>query len=173
MTIDAIIMPNAPTSPAIDSILIAGVGNVFHCDDAFGVEVVRRIARRALPQGVRAVDYGIRGFDLAYAIAGAADVILLDATRRGGAPGTLYALELDPAGRASGEIDTHAMVPENALRLAAQLGGTPRRVFLVGCEPSDVAFDAEREGLSPAVEAATAGAIELVMDLIERLRGGG
>ena len=33
-------------------VLVAGVGNVFLGDDGFGVEVVRRLARRELPEGV-------------------------------------------------------------------------------------------------------------------------
>jgi hypothetical protein len=51
-----------------ERILIAGIGNIFLGDDAFGAEVAQRLARRSLPDGVRVVDYGIRGFDLAYAI---------------------------------------------------------------------------------------------------------
>ena len=47
-------------------ILVAGIGNVFLSDDAFGVEVSRRLAGRALPEGVRVEDYGIRGIHLAY-----------------------------------------------------------------------------------------------------------
>jgi hydrogenase maturation protease len=163
------VVPSGPMPAHTASVLIAGMGNVFYGDDAFGVEVVRRIAQRALPDGVRAVDFGIRGFDLAYAMGGVSDVILVDAARRGGAPGTLYLLELDPAGPGPAEIDTHAMGPANVLRLAAALGGRPGRVHLVGCEPSDVDFDAG--GLSPAVDAAIAGAIELVMTLVERSRG--
>jgi len=50
------------------SILIAGIGNIFLGDDAFGVEVVRRMASLKLPDNVRVVDFGIRGFDLAYAL---------------------------------------------------------------------------------------------------------
>ena len=41
---------------------IAGIGNIFLGDDAFGVEVARRLARRALPEGVHVVDFGIRGY---------------------------------------------------------------------------------------------------------------
>ena len=162
---------SASMPTAVESILIAGVGNVFHGDDAFGVEVVRRLSQRDLPAGVRAVDFGIRGFDLAYAIAGGpAAVILVDATRRGGEPGTLYALEIDPV-PGPREIDTHAIDPSNVLRLAAALGASPRRVYLVGCEPSDVSF--ETAGLSPRVDDAIDGAIDLVMSLVDRLHGGG
>ena len=49
-------------------ILIAGVGNIFFGDDAFGVEVVRRLAGRPLPEDVRLVDFGIRGIDLTNAL---------------------------------------------------------------------------------------------------------
>lgn len=165
---------NALTSSAPQSILIAGVGNVFLGDDAFGVAVARRMSQREMPEGVRVTDFGIRGFDLAYALAGEHDAaILVDATRRGGAPGTLYALEIDPAGEGSGEIETHAMRPANVLRLAAALGASPRRVLLVGCEPADGTPGVEREGMSAPVEAAVEGAIDLVLSLVARMRSGG
>ena len=78
------------------SILIAGVGNIFMGDDAFGVEVAQRLSGRQLPDGVRVVDFGIRGFDLGYALMDDQDVtILVDATPRGGDPGTIYTIEPD------------------------------------------------------------------------------
>ena len=77
-------------------VLVAGVGNIFLGDDAFGVEVVQRLARRPLPAEVRVVDFGIRGLDLTYALLdGYETVILVDAAPRGGPPGTLYVLEPD------------------------------------------------------------------------------
>ena len=42
-------------------VLVAGVGNVFLGDDAFGVEVVRELARRPLPAGVRLADSASAG----------------------------------------------------------------------------------------------------------------
>ena len=45
---------------------------------------------------MRVVDFGIRGFDLAYALLDGYDVtILVDAASRGGSPGTLYTIEID------------------------------------------------------------------------------
>ena len=76
------------------TILIAGIGNIFFGDDAFGVEVVRRLAARPLPAGVVVKDFGIRGFDLACALQDGYDaVILVDAMQRGAPPGTLHVLE--------------------------------------------------------------------------------
>lgn len=165
-------MPVVRSRDAVGSILIAGVGNIFHGDDAFGVEVARRLASLALPDGVRVADFGIRGFDLAYAFTADHDaVILLDATPRGGAPGTLYTLEIEPNGGTAASIETHGMDVSSVLRLAAALGGKPRRVLLVGCEPA--AIDAEAEeitGLSAPVAAAVEDAVEMTLALVARVR---
>src|SRR5947207_12410878 len=85
-------------------ILVAAIGNIFLGDDAFGVEVAQRLLRRELPEGVRVVDFGIRGLDLTYALLeGYEAVVLVDAAPRGGRPGTLYALDATAeAGRAGG-----------------------------------------------------------------------
>ena len=50
------------------SILIAGIGNIFLGDDAFGCEVVKELSRRNWPENVRLVDFGIRGFDRGLAV---------------------------------------------------------------------------------------------------------
>ena len=73
--------------PAAAPILVAGIGNIFMGDDGFGVEVAQRLAARPLPEGVLVADYGIRGYDLAYAMADAyRRVILVDACPRGEIP---------------------------------------------------------------------------------------
>jgi hydrogenase maturation protease len=93
-----------PTWSKGKAILIAGIGNIFLGDDAFGVEVAKRLAGQSFPEGVRVVDFGIRGFDLAYALLEGPDVtILVDACPRGGAPGTVYVIEADLA-----ELDSAA-----------------------------------------------------------------
>jgi hydrogenase maturation protease len=148
-------------------VLVAGVGNVFRGDDAFGVEVVRRLAGRPLPEGVRVADFGTRGRDLAYAILDGYDgVILVDVTRRGGEPGTLYVVEPWPA-----EVDpsvglaaTHAVDLPAVFGLVRTLGGTLPRLYLVGCEPADFGPDDEgRMGLSGPV----AGAVDRAVALVE------
>ena len=75
-------------------LLMAGVGNIFLGDDGFGVEVASRLAGAELPDWVRVADYGIRGMHLAYDLASGYDsAILIDATPRGGEPGTIYVIE--------------------------------------------------------------------------------
>ena len=79
--------------------LVAGVGNVFLGDDGFGVEVARAAGHRVLPDWVRVGDFGIRGVHLAYELLeGHEAAILVDATPRGEAPGTVYVIEPDMDG---------------------------------------------------------------------------
>jgi hydrogenase maturation protease len=161
------------------SILVAGIGNIFLGDDAFGVEVAQQLRARPLPDGVQVVDFGIRGLDLAYALCDAPDVVILvDATQRGEAPGTLYLIEpeLDcqPA-TDPGEllVDAHSLDPARVLRLAAALGGRAARVLVVGCEPLALEeADASElpDGLSAPVRAAVTEAVRMIESLIGDIR---
>ena len=155
-------------------ILIAGIGNIFHGDDAFGVELAQRLLRRHQPDGVKVVDFGIRGFDLAYALMDAPEVtLLLDATSQGGTPGTLYTVEIDPvlpADAAQSPVEAHGMNPMRVLRMVQAMGGAVPRTLLIGCEP--LTFGSEEEGalgLSPVVMAAVDRAVEIVESRIVEL----
>jgi hydrogenase maturation protease len=158
-------------------ILVAGVGNVFLGDDAFGVEVAQRLAERPQPDGVRVVDFGIRGFDLAYALMDGFDLaILVDAMPRGDSPGTLYVLEpdlgeLETQPNQACVLDTHGMDPLNVLRLVRVMGGQPCRLRVVGCEPAVLGTEEDPVmGLSEPVRAAVAEAVRLVESLISESR---
>jgi hydrogenase maturation protease len=151
-------------------LLIAGVGNVFLGDDGFGVEVVRHLANHPLPAGVRVVDFGIRGFDLACALVdGCGGAILIDAFQRGAAPGTLTVLALEQPGADENPVDVqaHDLHPAKVLRLAQALGEVCPWLRLVGCEPAT--FGSEEDPvweLSDPVQAAVAAAVRLVEALV-------
>ncbi|HEY7495473.1 MAG TPA: hydrogenase maturation protease [Candidatus Tectomicrobia bacterium] len=153
-------------------LLIAGIGNIFLGDDAFGVEVVRRLSGRTLPDSVHVVDFGIRGFDLAYALLDGYDVtILVDATPRGGVPGTLYTIEPDLGAlhtlEASESItETHGMHPMRVFGLVKALGGQLQRILIVGCEPATLGPDEGLMGLSEPVQAAVEAAVGLIESLM-------
>ena len=158
-----------------NKILIAGIGNIFLGDDAFGVEVAQSLQKRPLPEGVQAVDFGIRGFDLAFALMDPWDsVILVDAMARGGDPGNVYAVVPDPesfdpqssAPRESG-VDTHGMHPLNVLRMVRQMGAVPPPTLLVACEPQDLGGDEGNMGLTPRVEAAVNVATVMIEELLK------
>ena len=156
-------------------ILVAGIGNIFLGDDAFGVEVLRRLAQQPLPDGVRAVDFGIRGFDLACAILDGYDaVILVDACPRGGTPGTVYVIEPDldslTGGNTVQQLDGHSLNPARVLESVLALGGPVPRLRLLGCEPTAFGSDEQPQmGLSPAVAEAVERALPLLLSLVDEL----
>ncbi len=157
-------------------ILIAGIGNIFLGDDAFGSEVARRLLSRTLPDEVQVVDFGIRGLDLAYALLDGYEVtILVDATPRGdGEPGTLYTIEpdlseLDNEDAPEMLIETHGMNPLNVLRLVKSMGGEFKRILLIGCEPAPLEVEEERMGLSEPVAAAVTEAVCVIESLVTKI----
>ncbi len=158
----------APAGEAPLRILVAGIGNVFLGDDGFGVAVADRLARQALAPGVDVVDYGIRGMDLAYALAGYDVAIFVDAVPRGGTPGTVYVIEADL--ETEGVVpEAHGMDPAKVIALAKELGPLPSRVIVVGCEPAMVMTGEEEDivaQLSEPVRAAVGGAAREVEQLL-------
>ena len=155
-------------------ILVAGVGNAWLQDDAFGGECARRLEQRGVPSGVTVMDFGTGGLDLAYEIMRGYDaLVIIDASRRGGEPGTLYVIEPSMEEIASsiedGEaINPHGMDPATVLRFVRAVGGWSGKVVIVACEPGDV--EDLGLGLSPALEAAIDQAIALIDETIAELR---
>jgi hydrogenase maturation protease len=155
-------------------ILVAGIGNIFLADDGFGVEVVKRLAERELPEGVEVVDFGIRGLDLAYALQdGYEAVIFVDATPRGEEPGTVYVIEAEIEEEGEVALDTHGMDPVKVLRFARAMGAEPVRTLVVGCEPQLVLsgenYDDMLMELSEPVRAAVGEAAKLVESLVKEI----
>ena len=154
-------------------VLVAGIGNIFLADDGFGPAVVQRLASRARPDWVRIEDFGIRGIHLAYELLGATPpydtTILVDAVSRGAAPGTLFVIEPEVDGQAAAPPDAHSVSVESVLAYLKQIGGSPGRVLVVGCESGSITPGI---GLSEAVAAAVEGAADIVMELVANAGAG-
>ncbi|MEU0333960.1 hydrogenase maturation protease [Streptomyces sp. NPDC006193] len=148
-------------------LLVAGIGNIFLGDDAFGPEVIRALAGRPLPPGARVRDYGIRGLDLAYdLLGGCATAVLVDAAPRGHRPGTLTLIEAEPP---DGGVppEAHGMDPAKVLALAAHLGDEPLpRVLVLACEPGVLPSD---DDLLPGLSAPVRDAVDRAVDALHSL----
>jgi hydrogenase maturation protease len=155
-------------------ILVAGIGNAFLQDDGFGGEVVRRLRLRELPSGVTLGDFGTGGLDLAYEVMRGYDaLVLVDVSRQGGEPGTLYVMEAREEDVAAGiedgaMVDPHGMDPETVLRFVRAVGGWPGKVMVIACEPANV--DDPGFGLTPEVAATVDRAVDLVADTVGELQ---
>jgi hydrogenase maturation protease len=155
-------------------ILIAAVGNLWMRDDGFGSAVARRLREGEVPLGVSVADFGTGGLDLAYEVMRGYDaLVLVDISRQGGTPGTLYVMEADPAsvegGIEDGDlIDPHDMDPQTVLRFIKSVNGWPGKVVVIACEPADI--EQPGIGLSAQVAAAVETAVTLIGETIEELR---
>jgi hydrogenase maturation protease len=155
-------------------ILVAGIGNAWLRDDGFGGEVAKRLGERELPAEAAVFDFGTGGLDLAYEVMRGYDaLILLDVSRQGGEPGTLYVMEADEddvdAGIEDGQVlNPHGMDPQTVLRFVKSLGAWPGKVVVIACEPAQV--EEMGFGLSDGVAGAVDAAVDLVLETIETLR---
>ncbi|MDI9833169.1 hydrogenase maturation protease [Streptomyces sp. NPDC004822] len=156
-------------------LLVAGVGNIFLADDAFGPEVIRALDERPLPPGAAVRDFGIRGLDLAYTLLDGYDTaVLVDAAVRGHTPGTLSLIEpeLPDASAGGPPPEAHGMDPAKVLALAAHLGDEPLpRVLVLACEPERVPRGDEdiTPGMSATVRAAVPEAVAALHTLVPAL----
>ena len=157
-------------------ILIAGIGNIFLGDDAFGAETALALIQRPQPEGVVIREFGIHADDLALALCDRYDaVIFIDANPRGRTPGTVSMLELemplaDP--HANAITSGHSLDPVAVLQLAANYGAHLDRLFLVGCEPAVLEPADDEAELSPPVRAAVPEAVAMVEVLVANLLNG-
>jgi hydrogenase maturation protease len=148
-------------------IAVAGFGNVLLGDDGFGVEVIKRLQTLALPVHVEAFEIGIGGMELVFNLMdGFNEMIVIDAVRRGNAPGTLYLFPPSDADlhlRKDDRVDPHLVEPTGAMRMARRLGILPDKIMVVGCEPESCPL---RLGLSSPVRTAVDKAIDKIREMI-------
>jgi hydrogenase maturation protease len=150
-------------------ILVAGIGNIFLGDDAFGSEVIRNACIPQDDSGVRVIDYGIRGMHLAYDLLEGWDaLVLVDAIPSRGNPGTLHVFqaEHDPPPETPG-LDAHGMDPAAVFAGLRALGGSPPYTVVVGCEAGSVE---EGIGLTEPVARAVPRAARAVENIVAALQ---
>ena len=161
-------------------VLIAGVGNVLRADDAFGVEVARRLADAPLPEGVRVVETGIGGISLVQELQDGFDaLVVVDVVDRGREPGTVMLIDpevvdvhtLSWSERHELVTDSHLVTPERVLMMARALGVLPDKVLLVGCQPVDA--ESVGEEMSEPVARAVDVAVSEVLRHVDELTAPG
>jgi hydrogenase maturation protease len=158
--------------PITRRVLVAGIGNIFMTDDAFGVEVAHRLAARQLPAGARVEDFGIRGVHLAYELLEGYDaLILIDAVPMDEPPGTLAVMAPESEDSAASDrvapvVDAHTMNPDAVLATLSHIGGSVEQIFIVGCQPANLQ---EGMGLSAPIAAVVDDAVEMCVLLITEL----
>ncbi len=148
------------------STVIAGFGNELRADDGVGLAVIRHIERGGVPEGVRCAEVGSGGIAMLHELlAGCLRLVIVDAVRRGGAPGSVYVLTplLGADAGHDAMVDAHFTEPYAALTLARALGVLPGEIHVVGIEVAET-DDLSLE-LTPAVARAVPIAAERAVAL--------
>ena len=147
-------------------ILVAGLGNSLLCDDGVGVHAVRLLERSPLSIRVRAVEVGCAVFDALPLFERADKILLIDAMRAGGKPGTVYRVEIDNVSDGDVPASLHDLSVVHALRMTKRAG--KGEILLVGVEPEVIDYGLD---LSPSVEAALPVVIRESREIVSRWIG--
>lgn len=150
-------------------ILILGVGCILLCDEGFGVRTAKEMeARYTFPPNVSVVDGGVLGINLLGVISQADHLIVLDAIKNGGEPGTVYRIDDDGIPeRIRAKNSLHQIDFLEALTLCHQGLDCHPKTVIFGVEPQDI--ETYQVELSPVVAEQTEKVIGLVLDELRQL----
>lgn len=129
-------------------IAVIGIGNLLLRDEGVGIHVAQRLAEIIHNDDIQVIDAGTSP-DI-FGLVDAQKVIIVDAARAGGAPGTIYRFELgDLKLNCEQPLSLHEVSLIDGLRTLNFLNRRPESLVVIGIEPSTVDFGVE---LSPQVE---------------------
>ncbi len=127
-------------------VVVVGVGNLLLKDEGIGIHAVKALQEIDLPTDVKLIDGGTSPDLIAYTRAGD-KLIIVDAARAGGEPGTIYRFEpQDLAEEKAALTSAHEMGVLENLKLMSMAGNEPGEIVIIGIEPKEIDFGTE---LSP------------------------
>ena len=143
-------------------LLILGVGNLLLSDEGVGVHVAQKMMEIDFPPEVQIMEGGTDGFGLMHVLLKADRVILVDAVKGGGPPGSIYRFEVEdcPPFPDIFKTSVHQISILEVINLSGLIGPTPRTT-VIGVEPKCLEMGME---LSPQIEATIPKVIQLVRE---------
>ena len=164
--------PSAASSKGEDTIfaqkiVILGVGNLLLSDEGVGVHVANQLMEMDLPAEVSVVEGGTDGFGLIDIITEADRLIVVDAVKGGGAPGSIYHFDIDEVRDCPSGFKTsvHQIGILEVINLAGLIGKKPWTT-VIGVEPKSLDMSME---LSPEIKDKIPRIIQLILDELKRL----
>jgi len=142
-------------------IAVIGVGNILMADEGVGIRVLDKLKERGVPEGIDLIDAGTSFFDIAPTLEGYRKIIIIDATRGGKSPGTLYKFrESDINVHNEGAISLHDFGVVESLKLERLIRQISDNIVFIGIEPKNIKPSLE---LSDTIENVINRVIDLVM----------
>jgi len=148
--------------PSAEKIVVLGLGNLLLSDEGVGVQVVNKIRDMGLPPEVKIIDGGTEGFSLLPILMEAERLIIVDAVKGGGSPGSLYRFDLKdcPPFPDPYKTSAHQISFPEVISLARLIGPIPKAT-VIGVEPKSLEIGME---LSSEIQAKIPRIIELVLE---------
>ena len=130
----------------MDKILIVGIGNLLCRDEGIGVHVIQEMKNMRLPDHIDLLDMGTSTMDLISYLEEVKKLIVIDAMKAGGTPGTIYRCkpedllptEEDPISlHEIGLLETLDMAKKKGLEIDTVVIGVEPKVIDWGMELSE------------------------------------
>jgi hydrogenase maturation protease len=140
-------------------IVVVGVGNLLLKDEGIGIHTVKALEEMDLPPDVKIIDGGTAPDLIAYTEAGD-KLIIVDAAKAGGEPGTVYRFLPEDLSQNGGILSTHELGVEQNLRLMSLAGNRPGEIVIIGVEPGEIGWGTE---LSPELQRKIPEIVKIVL----------
>ena len=131
-------------SAALGKTVVLGLGNILHCDDGAGAEVLSRLrADPRVPADVSLVEGGTLGLELLPYIWDCARLIVIDAIDVGESPGTLVRMTGAELSSLPGNSSVHQLGVSDLLVALRMLAEREPEVVLLGVQPENTDWSPE------------------------------
>ena len=126
--------------------LVVGMGNLIYKDEGIGVHVIQEMETMKLPGHIELLDIGTSTMDLIAYLDGVEKLIVIDAMKAGGTPGTIYKCKPEDLlpkedGPVSlhdiGLLETLTMAKKKGLEIDTVVIGVEPKIFDWGMELSE------------------------------------
>ncbi len=118
-----------------NKILVVGIGNLLCKDEGIGIHVIQEMQKMELPDHIELLDIGTSTMDLISHLERVKKLIIIDAMKAEGKPGTIYKCkpeDLIPKGEES--VSLHDIGVIETLSMARKMGMEIETV-IIGVEP--------------------------------------
>lgn len=130
---------NSATLSQLPRVTIMGVGNPLLKDEGAGSHAINALRQLDLPQDIELIDAGTTPELINYS-KNAEKLIIIDAVKAGGQPGTIYYLRPDELGAKTEKViaSVHRLGLEQSLKLMRLAKNTPKEIVIIGIEPGAI-----------------------------------
>ncbi len=160
-------LKDQPVENTTPRIVVIGIGNLLLKDEGIGIHVLKALQESGLPPDISLIDGGTSPDFISYTRAGD-KLIIIDAARAGGEPGTVYRFQPEDLTEDKAVLSTsHEVGVVQNLKLMSLMGNEPEETVIIGIEPGEIDFGTE---LSTGLQAKLPGIVRIILKEIGPLQ---